>query len=56
MHRPVFEGMKAYTTEDGHTVTFRPDSERRTYGRIPARRLEMPVFPKDRFVEAVVET
>ena len=21
----VFEGMKAYTTEDGHIVTFRPD-------------------------------
>ena len=25
MHRHVFEGMKAYTTEDGHIVTFRPD-------------------------------
>ena len=21
----MFEGMKAYTTEDGHIVTFRPD-------------------------------
>ncbi len=25
MHRHVFEGLKAYTTEDGHIVTFRPD-------------------------------
>ena len=51
----VFEGMKAYTTEDGHIVTFRPDlnGERMENS---ARRLEMPVFPKDRFVKAVVET
>ena len=51
----VFEGMKAYTTEDGHIVTFRPDlnGERMENS---ARRLEMPVFPKDRFVKAVIET
>ena len=51
----VFEGMKAYTTENGHIVTFRPDlnGERMENS---ARRLEMPVFPKDRFVKAVVET
>ena len=51
----VFEGMKAYTTEDGHIVTFRPDlnGERMENS---ARRLEMPIFPKDRFVKAVVET
>nr|WP_294529460.1 branched-chain amino acid aminotransferase [uncultured Blautia sp.] len=51
----VFEGMKAYTTEDGHIVTFRPDlnGERMEQS---ASRLEMPVFPKDRFVKAVVET
>ena len=51
----VFEGMKAYTTEDGHIVTFRPDlnGERMENS---ARRLEMPVFPQDRFVKAVVET
>ena len=55
MHRPVFEGMKAYTTEDGHIVTFRPDlnGERMENS---ATRLEMPVFPKDRFVDAVVQT
>ena len=27
-----FEGMKAYTTEDGHIVTFRPDLNAATYG------------------------
>ena len=51
----VFEGMKAYTTEDGRIVTFRPDlnGERMEHS---AARLEMPVFPKDRFVDAVVQT
>ncbi len=50
-----FEGMKAYTTEDGHIVTFRPDlnAERMEDS---CRRLEMPVFPKERFVDAVVKT
>jgi len=47
-----FEGMKAYTTEDGHIVTFRPDlnAERMIDS---CKRLEMPVFPKERFIEAV---
>lgn len=51
----VFEGMKAYTTEDGRIVTFRPDlnAERMEQS---AKRLEMPVFPKERFINAVVET
>ena len=51
----IFEGMKAYTTEDGRIVTFRPDlnAERMADS---AKRLEMPVFPEDRFVEAVVKT
>lgn len=51
----VFEGLKAYTTEDGHIVTFRPDlnGERLEHS---AARLEMPVFPKDRFIKAVEET
>lgn len=51
----VFEGMKAYTTEDGRTVIFRPDlnAERMENS---AKRLEMPVFPKERFIEAVKET
>ena len=51
----VFEGMKAYTTEDGHIVTFRPDLNAERLAN-SARRLEMPVFPEDRFVEAVVQT
>ena len=42
---------KAYTTEDGHIVTFRPDLNGRAYGECPQKRLEMPVFPKERFVD-----
>lgn len=48
----VFEGLKAYTTEDGHIVTFRPDLNADRL-ESSAKRLEMPVFPKERFVEAV---
>ena len=50
----VFEGLKAYTTQDGHIVTFRPDlnAERMMAS---AARLEMPVFPKDRFIDAVTQ-
>ena len=51
----VFEGMKAYTTEDGHIVTFRPDLNAARMVD-SAKRLEMPVFPEDRFVDAVVQT
>ena len=51
----VFEGLKAYTTEDGHIVCFRPDLNASRLAD-SCRRLEMPVFPEDRFVEAVVET
>ena len=48
----VFEGLKAYTQADGHIVTFRPDlnAERMMDS---AKRLEMPPFPKERFLEAV---
>ncbi|MBD5455542.1 MAG: branched-chain amino acid aminotransferase [Lachnospiraceae bacterium] len=51
----IFEGMKAYTTVDGRIVTFRPDlnGERMEQSAV---RLEMPVFPKDKFVEAVIKT
>ena len=48
----VFEGLKAYTTEDGHIVTFRPDLNASRLAD-SARRLEMPVFPEGRFVDAV---
>ena len=48
----VFEGLKAYTTEEGHIVTFRPDlnAERMIDS---AKRLEMPAFPKERFLDAI---
>ncbi len=48
----IFEGMKAYTTEDGHIVTFRPDLNAKRMAD-SAERLEMPVFPEDKFIEAV---
>lgn len=50
-----FEGLKAYTTEDGHVVCFRPDLNAKRMADSCVR-LEMPVFPEDKFVEAVVET
>lgn len=47
-----FEGLKAYTTADGRIVTFRPDmnAERMIDS---AARLEMPILPKEKFMEAV---
>ena len=48
----AFEGLKAYTTEDGRIVTFRPDLNAERMEQSAAR-LEMPVFPKERFLEAV---
>lgn len=47
-----FEGLKAYTTADGRVVTFRPDLNAERMENSAAR-LEMPVFPKERFLEAV---
>lgn len=49
-----FEGLKAYTTEDGKIVCFRPDLNASRM-KDSCERLEMPVFPEDRFVEAVVD-
>ena len=49
-----FEGIKAYTTEDGRIVTFRPDLNAKRMAD-SAKRLQMPVFPEDRFVQAVVD-
>ena len=48
----VFEGLKAYRTEDGRIVTFRPDLNAKRMAD-SARRLEMPVYPEDKFIEAV---
>ena len=47
-----FEGLKAYTTEDGKVVCFRPDLNASRMAD-SCRRLEMPVFPEEKFVEAV---
>lgn len=49
-----FEGLKAYTTEDGHIVTFRPDlnAERMIHS---AKRLEIPPFSKERFLDAITK-
>ena len=43
---------RAYTTEDGHIVTFRPDLNAARL-ESSAKRLEIPVFPQDRFIESV---
>ncbi|MBQ4496588.1 MAG: branched-chain amino acid aminotransferase [Spirochaetaceae bacterium] len=49
-----FEGLKAYTTQDGRIVTFRPDLNAERMER-SCKRLEMPVFPKERFVQACLD-
>lgn len=48
----VFEGLKAYRTQDGRIVTFRPDLNAARLAD-SARRLEMPAFPEEKFIEAV---
>lgn len=50
-----FEGLKAYTTEDGHIVTFRPDLNAARM-KASCERLEMPVFPEERFLQAIHDT
>ena len=47
-----FEGLKAYTTEDGRIVCFRPDLNAQRMAE-SCECLKMPVFPVDKFVEAV---
>ena len=48
----IFEGLKAYRTEDGRIVTFRPDLNAKRMVD-SANRLEMPAFPEEKFIEAV---
>ncbi len=48
----VFEGLKAYRTQDGRIVTFRPDLNAKRMAD-SADRLKMPVFPEEKFIEAV---
>ncbi len=50
-----FEGLKAYTTVDGRIVCFRPDLNAQRMAQ-SCERLKMPVFPEDKFVDAVVAT
>ena len=50
----VFEGLKAYTTEDGRIVTFRPDLNAARLNDSAAR-LEMSTLPEGRFGEAVTK-
>lgn len=47
-----FEGLKAYRTKDGHVVCFRPDLNAKRMAD-SCKRLEMPIFPEDRFLDAV---
>lgn len=47
-----FEGMKAYTTEDGKIVCFRPDLNAVRMVE-SAERLKMPPFPAERFLDAI---
>ena len=49
-----FEGLKAYRTEDGKVVCFRPDLNASRMVD-SCERLEMPTFPEDKFVDAVVK-
>ena len=44
-----FEGMKAYTTEDGRVVIFRPHLNAQRMIDT-CKRLEMPVFPEDKLM------
>ncbi len=50
-----FEGLKAYTTEDGRIVTFRPDQNAKRMVS-SAKGLEMPPFPEARFLDAMEKT
>ena len=47
-----FEGLKAYTAKNGDIVCFRPDLNASRMAD-SAKRLVMPEFPQDRFIEAV---
>lgn len=50
-----FEGLKAYRTEKGDIVCFRPDLNAARMAE-SCKRLCMPVFPVDKFIDAVIET
>jgi branched-chain amino acid aminotransferase len=50
-----FEGLKAYRTKNDKVVCFRPDLNAKRMVE-SAQRLEMPAFPEERFVDAVIKT
>ena len=50
-----FEGLKAYTTADGKIVCFRPDLNAIRMAE-SCERMKMPVFPVERFIDAVKQT
>lgn len=49
-----FEGMKAYRTKDGSINLFRPDQNAKRMVQ-SARKIHLPPFPEDSFIEAVKE-
>ncbi len=50
-----FEGLKAYENKNGQIVIFRPDLNGERM-EASAAGLAMPVFPKERFLDAVIQT
>ena len=50
----AFEGLKAYRCKDGSINLFRPDQNAARFAR-SCKRLLMPEFPEERFVEAIKE-
>lgn len=50
-----FEGMKAYRTQDNRVVCFRPDLNAKRMAET-CKRLEMPILPEAKFIDAVLET
>jgi branched-chain amino acid aminotransferase len=50
----IFEGLKAYRTQDGGIALFRPEENARRFNR-SARRLAMPEIPEETFLAAIRE-
>lgn len=50
----IFEGLKAYRTEDGSILTFRPEANAERF-QDSARRLAMPELPTEDFLGAINE-
>jgi branched-chain amino acid aminotransferase len=48
----IFEGLKAYRTDDGRAVLFRPEENARRFNQ-SAHRMAMPELPEAAFIEAV---